>query len=140
MLVHSGVNAFLAGQPLSFFERVQVFLAGQRAFGLRLHKQILTEVGHFLLGVSLIELDDFFQGVHRGLRTQPGQVGVQVSLEFVKQDLVFLVTPLAPGGEIGGINQSCALALHLGQCLFHKAIHFRIESKSLAHHSQAGAP
>ena len=46
------VDAFLARQPVIGVQRVEIFLAGQRAFGLRLDEKVLPEVGHLFFFVA----------------------------------------------------------------------------------------
>jgi hypothetical protein len=59
VLVHRGVNSLLSEQPVVLFPRVEVFLARERPLGLGLDEQFLAKVGHFLVAMLLIELDNF---------------------------------------------------------------------------------
>ena len=62
------VNAFGARKPVIAFERVEIFLAGQRPFGLGLDENVLEEIRHLFLLVPFVELDDVFQRMHRQRR------------------------------------------------------------------------
>ena len=60
-LVHHGVDAFLARQPVIRLQGVDVFLAGERALGFGLDEDILAEIGHLFVAIALVELDDVLQ-------------------------------------------------------------------------------
>ena len=78
------VNALGARKPVIGFERIQIFFAGQRAFGFGLDENVLQEVGHLFLFVAFVELDDVFQGMDCGVGTAR-EIGVEIGFQFVEQ-------------------------------------------------------
>jgi hypothetical protein len=52
------------------FERVQIFLAGERTFGLRLNHEVLAEVGHLPFAMAFVESDHVGERMHGRLGPQ----------------------------------------------------------------------
>jgi hypothetical protein len=82
--------------------------------------------------------DQLLQGPDRCRRPEPGQVGVEVGLELVEQDLVLGVAELPSGGDLGGIDQHRPEARHLPERRLHQPVDGIVEAEELAPHADPG--
>src|SRR6266404_3490283 len=139
VLVHHKINAFFARQAMVLRQGVAISFVSQRPFRLRFDKKILAKVRHLAIAILLVEVDDFFQRFHRGDWTQRGEIGIQVSLEFVQQHFEFRIVELAGGGNVRRIDDDRAALLDDIDAIIHQLVHRVIETKTLAMNADARA-
>src|SRR6266540_637307 len=61
VLVHRLVDSLLLREPQVLLERVAIGLFGERTLRLGLQENLLTKVGHFLLAVPFVEIDQVLE-------------------------------------------------------------------------------
>ena len=93
-------------------ERVQIGLVRERAFFLGLHEEVLAEIGHLFAGVLLVERDSFLERMHGHVRSGRAEIGVQIVLELVEQDVHFGFVELSERCDFDRINQHGPFVFH----------------------------
>ena len=82
-LIHHAINSFASRKPPICLQRVQIFVAGQRAFGFSFNKKVLAEIGHLFFCVVIIELNKFLERMHPGVGPAVCEISVKIRLQFV---------------------------------------------------------
>jgi len=102
VLLQHRFQPLLATELAALVERVAIGLIGERPLLLRLHEQVLPEIGHLAVPVTLIEVDDVLQRLNGRTGRELREVAVQVGLELVQQDgeLGVIVFP-----EVGNVRR-----------------------------------
>ena len=67
------------------------------------------------------------------------EIGVEVGFQFVEQHEVFVLAGLADGGDVGGIDDDCALFLQCVERLCHQCVYCVVEAKIFSYYADAGA-
>src|ERR1700751_4638968 len=83
VLIHHAVDSLRTREPVIEFQRVSVSLIRKRPFRFGLQHDVLPKERHLFFAIALVELDDFFERVHRHLGTGSRKIGVQVGLELI---------------------------------------------------------
>ncbi len=139
VLVHRRIDPVGARQLQIAGELVEIFLLRERALRLRLDHDLLPEPRHLLIFVLLIEVDDVLHSSDWRLWTQRSQIGIEVRLELIEQDIELIVAKLGGGFNVGGIHDHSAVRFHHGNRIFSELVGDRAATEETASEADSGA-
>ena len=107
-----------AGQARALGASGDICCRRQRAFGLRLHQELLAEERHLFVVVRLVERDDVGECAHLGRWAEVREIAIEIRLALVEERECLGVVVLPGGGEIGWIDDRCPQMAHdIQRCL-----------------------
>ena len=128
---HDRIDPVRTRDPAAGGQGLEVFRRGERPLRLGLEEGLLSEPGHLLLPVGLVERDDVRERPDGGRGAEPGEVRREPGLQLVEEDRRLRLRDRREAGKRGRIDQLGPLRSKGGERPRHQGLDAVVESEEV---------